>query len=135
MDKVRVDKWLWSVRIFKTRSLATDMVKKGRVSIDGKSIKPSYLLKVGETLEVKKDGFNLILLVKELLEKRVSATLAAPCYDNLTPEDELNKYRDWFEGKGHAEIRQKGTGRPTKRERRDIDQYKDDFFLFESDED
>ena len=135
MDTVRVDKWLWSVRIFKTRSLATDMVKKGRVSIEGKSVKPSYLLKVGETLEVKKDGFNLVLLVKELLDKRVSATLAAPCYDNLTPADELNKYRDWFVGKGHAEIREKGAGRPTKRERRDIDQFKDDFFLLDVDED
>ncbi len=127
MDKVRVDKWLWSVRIFKSRSIATDACKNGKVSIGEKRLKPSYMLVRGETIHVKKEGFNLIYEVVDLINKRVSATLAAPCYKNLTPESELNKYKDWFIGKARPEQRLKGSGRPTKRERREIDQFKDDY--------
>ena len=61
-----------------------------------------------------------------LIDKRVSATLAQPCYENLTPEDEMNKYKSWYVGKGAAERREKGAGRPTKRDRREIDEFKDD---------
>lgn len=128
MEKVRVDKWLWSVRIFKTRSIATNACKSGKVKIDEKNVKPSYLLKAGETVLVKKEGFNLTFLVKELINKRVSATLAAPCYENLTPEEELNKFKDWYIGKAAAEVREKGQGRPTKRERREIDDFKEEQF-------
>ena len=64
--------------------------------------------------------------VVDLLEKRVSATLAAPCYENLTSQEELDKYKDWYVGKRGVEQREKGEGRPTKRERRDIDKYKED---------
>lgn len=135
MDKVRVDRWLWSVRIFKTRTLATSACKTGKVKIDGKNLKPSYLLRRNEQLEVKKDGFNLTFLVKDLLNKRVSATLAAPCYENLTPADELNKYKDWFVGKGGPEQRERGAGRPTKRERRELEGFKDEFLWDEDWED
>ncbi len=124
LKKVRIDKWLWSVRIFKSRTQATDACKAGRVKADGASVKPSYLLEVGQHLEVRKNGFILQYKVKELLEKRVSATLAEPCYDNLTPTEELNKYQNWYVGKGAAEKRGKGEGRPTKRDRRDIDKFK-----------
>lgn len=134
MDKVRVDRWLWSVRIFKTRTLATSACKTGKVKIAGKNLKPSYLLRRGETLEVRKDGFNLTFLVVDLLNKRVSASLATPCYENLTPEEELNKYKDWFVGKGLPERREKGAGRPTKRERRELEEFKDDF-LWDDDSD
>lgn len=127
LTKVRIDKWLWSVRIFKSRTMATDACKSGKVKIKEVNVKPSYLLQVGELVEVRKNGFNLKFKVNTLLEKRVSATLAAPCYDNLTPEEELNKYNDWFIGKGRAEVRAKGEGRPTKRERRVLDKYKKDF--------
>ena len=126
LQKVRVDKWLWSVRIFKSRSIATDCCKSGKVKIDGKTIKPSYLLVRDEILEVRKEGFDMKYKVVDLLEKRVSATLAAPCYENLTPQEELDKYKDWYVGKKGVEQREKGEGRPTKRERRDIDKYKED---------
>ena len=67
--------------------------------------------------------------INALLPRRVSAVLAAPCYDNLTSEEELNKYRDWFVGKAPPERREPGQGRPTKRERRDLDHFKDEIFL------
>jgi len=128
LKKVRVDKWLWSVRIFKSRTLASDACKSGKVKIDGKAIKPSYLLVRGETLQVRKNGFDMVYKVVDLLEKRVSATLAQPCYDNLTPKEELEKYSDWFVGKKGVETRGKGEGRPTKKDRRELDRYKDKRF-------
>lgn len=125
LKKVRIDKWLWSVRIFKSRSMATDACKSGKVKVGENNIKPSYLLQRGETVFVKKNGFELTFKVVDLLEKRVSAVLAQPCYEDLTPAEELNKYKDWFVGKGRPEVREKGSGRPTKRDRRDIDKFKD----------
>ena len=125
LKKVRVDKWLWSVRIFKSRSMATDACKSGKVKIDNKSVKPSYLLQREEIVQVRKNGFDLTFKVVDLLDKRVSATLAQPCYEDLTPAEELNKYNDWFVGKAKPESREKGTGRPTKRDRRQIDRFKD----------
>lgn len=129
MEKVRIDKWLWSVRIFKTRSIATHAVKTGKVKVGDKVVKPSYLLRVGEEVHVRKEGFNLVFIAKALINKRVSATLAAPCYDNITSEEELNKYKDWFVGKAAPERREKGSGRPTKKERREIEEYKDDIYF------
>ncbi len=128
LNKVRLDKWLWAVRLFKSRTMATDACKAGKIKLNGHSLKPSYLITVGETIEVKKNGFNLIFKVNQLLEKRVSAVLAAPCFDDLTPADELNKYRDWFTGKAGAEFRDRGEGRPTKKDRREIDEFKDMYF-------
>ncbi len=123
-EKVRIDKWLWSVRIFKSRSLATDMCKSGNVKAADKTVKPSYLVSVGETLTVKKNGFNMVYKVTGIITKRVSAPLAVENYENHTSEEELNKYNSWFVGKAKPEIREKGMGRPTKRERREIDDFK-----------
>ena len=133
MEKVRVDRWLWSVRIFKSRSLATDACKTRKVKIEDKPLKPSYLIKKGDLLQVQKEGFNLELKVVDLINKRVSAILAEPCYENLTSEEELNKYKDWFIGKSVPERRERGTGRPTKRERRELDEYKEDPFISDDD--
>lgn len=124
MEKVRIDKWLWSVRIFKSRTLASDACKSGKVRIGESVAKPSDGVAVGDLVYVKKDGFNLEFLVKQLIEKRVGAPLAIACYDNLTPQDELNKYADWFVGKSGVEARERGMGRPTKRERREIESFK-----------
>ena len=124
-DKVRVDKWLWSVRIFKSRTIASDACRSGKVKLNEVAIKPSFLIEKDQVLHVRKEGFNMIYKVVDLIDKRVSATLAAPCYENLTSADELNKYKDWYIGKGRPEQRQKGAGRPTKRERREIDRFKD----------
>ena len=133
--KVRVDKWLWSVRIFKTRTKATDACKSGKVKIGEANVKPSLLVSGGEILFVRKEGFNLIFKVVDIIERRVSATLAQPCYENLTPADEMNKYKTWYVGKGAAERRERGTGRPTKKERREIDDFKGDYYNFEDWED
>ena len=128
-DKMRIDKWLWNVRIFKSRTKATNACKKGAIKIGESRLKPSSLITVNSKIEVRKDGFILEFLIKELIPKRVSATLAEPCYDNITPLEELNKFKNWFMGKAPAERRDKGLGRPTKRERRDIDEFKDEIFL------
>lgn len=124
MDKVRIDKWLWSVRIFKSRTIATDACKEGKVKLNGAVAKSSQLIQVGDQLEVKKEGFNMQYKVLDLIEKRVGAPLAQACYEDLTPAEELNKYKDWFVGKAGAEYREKGAGRPTKKERREIDDFK-----------
>lgn len=124
MEKVRIDKWLWSIRIFKSRTLAADAIKSGKVRIGEANAKPADSVVVGQMVYVKKDGFNLELLVKKLIEKRVAATIAVECYENLTPAEEMNKYKEWYIGKQGAEVRERGTGRPTKRERRDIEGFK-----------
>lgn len=123
-DKIRIDKWLWTVRIFKSRTLATESVKGGKVKINGQSVKASYQVQRGEIIEVKKNGFAFQFRVKDILKSRVSAPLAQACYDDITPAEELNKYNDWFIGKGAPERRDRGAGRPTKRERREIEGFK-----------
>lgn len=127
LEKVRIDKWLWSVRIFKTRTLAADACRNGKVRIGDKTVKPSYMLQADELLQVKKEGFNMQYKVLKIIGKRVGAPIAVECYENLTPVEELNKYNDWFVGKYGTEVREKGAGRPTKRERRQIDEFKGDW--------
>ncbi len=124
-DKVRIDKYLWSIRIFKSRTLATDACKEGKVKLHEENAKPSTMVTVGDIIDVIKDGFKLKYKVVQLIEKRVSPILAKPCYEDLTPEDEINKYKSWFIGKGGPERRERGAGRPTKRDRREIDEFKD----------
>ncbi len=128
MESVRVDKWLWAVRIFKSRTLATKMVKTGRVKINEGKIKPSSTVQKGDHVQVTKNGYNFEFLVKDVLGKRVGAPLAVNYYVDLTPEEELQKYKDDYIGKAPVERREKGTGRPTKRERRTIDEYKDNLY-------
>lgn len=134
MDKIRVDKWLWTVRMFKSRTMASDAVKGGRVKINGAAIKASYNIARGEVIELKKNGFNFQFKVIELLKNRVAAPIAITCYENLTPPEELNKYNEWFVGKGGIEFRERGAGRPTKKDRREIDGFKDDWFDVEFDD-
>jgi len=133
MDKVRIDKWLWAVRIFKSRTLAGDTVRQGKVRVNDKVVKPSTPVSVGDRVTVQKNGFNLEYEVLKLLEKRVGAPIAATCYTDHTPQEELNKYKDWFVGKAGTEFREKGAGRPTKRERRTIERFKGE--LYDDDDD
>jgi ribosome-associated heat shock protein Hsp15 len=126
MEKVRIDKWLWSIRVFKSRTLATDACKGSKVKIKGEAVKPSYLMAVGETVMVKKDGFNFEYKALSLIEKRVGAPIAVTCYEDVTSEEEKNKYNAWFNNSlKTTESRDRGIGRPTKRDRRDIDKFKD----------
>lgn len=128
MESQRVDKWLWCVRIFKSRTLAAKMCKAKNVKVNGKNAKPSSAVVVGDMINVDKNGFNFLFEVKGLLKSRVSFVLAQPNYVDHTPEEELNKYKSWFVGKASAELREKGLGRPTKKERREIDEFKEDFY-------
>lgn len=123
--KVRIDKWLWAVRIFKTRTLAADACKTGKIKVNGIPAKPAQMIQVGDIIGVKKNNFNLVYKVIQLIEKRVSAALAEPCYQNHTPEEELNKYKVWFLANTVGEYRDKGSGRPTKKDRRELDDFKD----------
>ena len=123
-DSVRVDKWLWSVRIFKSRSIASTACKANHVYRDGKALKPSAGVEVGDRVQVKKNGYNYDFEVVKLIEKRVGAPIAVECYKDHTSEEELNKFESWFVGKASAERRERGTGRPTKKERREISDFK-----------
>jgi ribosome-associated heat shock protein Hsp15 len=124
MEKVRIDKWLWSVRVFKSRTISTDACKESKVKVNGETAKASQLIQTGDRIEVKKEGFNFQFRVIQLIEKRVGAPIAITCYEDLTPPEELNKYKEWFVGKAGAEYRDKGTGRPTKKDRREIEGFK-----------
>lgn len=121
---VRVDKWLWSVRIFKSRSIATAACKAGRVKKNDKILKPSHEIVENDVIQVAKDGFYFQFEVVELIGKRVGFEIARNCYVNRTTEDELHKYDAWYVGKTGVEKRERGTGRPTKKERREIDTFK-----------
>ncbi len=128
MSKVRIDKWLWSVRIFKSRTLATDACKGGKVKIGSTSVKPSYQIAEGDIVLVKKDGFTFQFRAISLIEKRVGAPIATTCYEDVTPAEERNNYLSWFQNASPTnEKREKGIGRPTKRDRRDMDSFKDGY--------
>lgn len=122
--KVRIDKWLWSVRIFKTRTLSTDACKSGKVSVNNFNVKPSYIIKLTDLLTIKKNGFNFRYKVIEIINKRVGSPIALGCYEDITPPEELKKYEAWFLAGKKGEFREKGTGRPTKKDRRSIDIFK-----------
>ncbi|GAB4333384.1 MAG: S4 domain-containing protein [Bacteroidales bacterium] len=119
---VRIDKWLWSVRVFKTRSMASDACRRGRVLIDGKAVKPSRDVNVGDRIEVHQPPIVRTLEVKELLQSRVGAKLVPGFMEELTPESEFEKLRMAHEVK--PEYRPRGLGRPTKKERRLIERIK-----------
>ena len=125
MSKVRIDKWLWSVRIFKSRTLAAAACKEGKVRIGETAVKASHLLTENDLVTVKKEGFLFQYRALQLIEKRVGAPIAATCYDDITPEEERNKYKSWFlQGAADGAKRDKGAGRPTKKERREIEKFK-----------
>jgi ribosome-associated heat shock protein Hsp15 len=121
---IRIDKFLWSVRIYKTRSIASDECRKGRIIINDIQVKPSRTVSKNEIIIVKKPPVNYSYRVLEPIENRVSAKLVEQFIEDLTPEAEKDKLniRDSI-GIIH---RDKGTGRPTKKERRQIDRIKGD---------
>lgn len=117
-EGVRIDKWLWAVRIFKSRSLATDFCKRGRVLIGDENVKPSRNIHIGDIILVRKPPLTLTYQVTGLIEKRGSATIAAENVINLTPQEELDRAHQAHENAFYT--RDRGTGRPTKKDRRDI---------------
>ena len=120
-DTARIDKWLWAARIFKTRSIASDACKNGRVTINGVNVKPSHMIKEGETVSVKKPPITYSFKVLQCIEQRVGAKLIPQIYENVTDAKqyellEMSKISGFVN-------RARGTGRPTKKERRSLDAF------------
>ena len=134
--EARIDKWLWAARIFKTRTLACAACKKGQITMNGVLLKPSRMIKVGETVEVRKPPITYSFRVLQAIEKRVGARLIPEILENVTPPEqyellEMSRISGFLN-------RAKGTGRPTKKDRRSLDEFANDvpefFGDFEFDE-
>lgn len=136
-ETARIDKWLWAARIFKTRSIAADAIKNGRVSIQGVNVKPSRLIKAGEVIDVKKPPITYSFRVLQTIEQRVGAKLVPEILENVTDPKQY-ELLEMSRISGFVD-RARGTGRPTKKERRAIDSFIDPTLFgfdddFESDE-
>lgn len=119
--EARIDKWLWAARIFKTRSIAADACKNGRVTVNNVNVKPSHMVKVGETVCVRKPPITYSFKILKTIEQRVGAKLIPEIYENVTTPDqyellEMNRISGFVD-------RARGTGRPTKKERRALDAF------------
>ena len=126
-SEARIDKWLWAVRIFKTRTIAAEACKKGRVSVNGGQVKPSRMVKEGEVVQVRKPPVTYSFKVLQAIEKRVGAKLVPEVMENVTTPDqyellEMNRISGFVD-------RARGTGRPTKKERRSLDKFTEPEFL------
>ncbi|MDR1738285.1 MAG: RNA-binding S4 domain-containing protein [Candidatus Symbiothrix sp.] len=121
MNEVRIDKWLWATRIFKTRNIAIEACKKNRVSVNDQPVKPSRMLRIGDTVQVRKPPITYSFRVVGLTENRVGAALVPIYMENITPADQYEilelQRLSGFVDRAH------GTGRPTKKERRDLDAF------------
>ena len=122
-DVARIDKWLWAARIFKTRSIAADACKNGRVTISGTNVKPSHTIKVGEIINVKKPPITYSFEVLQTIEKRVGAKLIPEVYKNVTDAKQY-ELLEMSRISGFVD-RARGTGRPTKKDRRQLDAFVD----------
>jgi len=136
--EARLDKWLWAARIFKTRSIAADACKNGRVMIDGVKMKPARMVKEGDVIQVRKPPVTYSFKILKAVQNRVGAKLVPEVLENVTSADqyellEMNRISGFV---GRA----RGTGRPTKKDRRDLDDFIQpvfwgDFDFFDDDED
>ncbi len=123
---VRIDKWLWATRVYKTRSLATDACKRGRVTINNMNVKSSRPVRVGEVVNVRKSPVTFSFRVLALLENRVGAKLVSNYSENITPKSqydilEMSRINNFID-------RVKGSGRPTKKEGRDMARFAEDYY-------
>ena len=121
LNSERIDKWLWAARIFKTRSMAAAACKKGQVSMNGAQMKPSRTVKEGDVVSVRKPPITYSFKVKQCIEKRVGAKLIPEILENVTPPEqyellEMNRISGFVN-------RARGTGRPTKKDRRSLDEF------------
>jgi len=112
MDAARIDSWLWAVRAYKTRSAATTACRAGHIRLNGDKVKAAQHVRIGDEVRIRISGFDRILIVRQVLVKRVGAPVAALAYEDRTPEREPQ---------AALGLRDRGAGRPTKRERREID--------------
>ena len=121
MEEARIDKWLWAARIFKTRTIAADACKNGRVTIDGVNAKPSRMVKCGETISVRKPPITYSFRILKTIEQRVGAKLLPEIYENVTAPEEY-ELLEMTRISGFVN-RARGTGRPTKKDRRSLDAF------------
>ena len=119
--EARIDKWLWASRIFKTRSIAADACKNGRVTIGGVNVKPSRMVKVGETVSVRKPPITYSFRILKTIEQRVGAKLLPEIYENVTAPEQY-ELLEMTRISGFVD-RARGTGRPTKKDRRSLDAF------------
>ena len=124
MEEARIDKWLWASRIFKTRSIAADACKNGRVTIGGVNVKPSRMVKVGETVSVRKPPITYSFRILKTIEQRVGAKLLPEIYENVTAPEQY-ELLEMTRLSGFVD-RARGTGRPTKKDRRSLDAFIND---------
>lgn len=131
-ETARIDKWLWAARIFKTRSIASDACKNGRITIGGVNMKPSRSVKVGDVVSVKKPPVTYSFKVLKTIEQRVGAKLIPEIYENVTDPKQY-ELLEMSRISGFVD-RARGTGRPTKKERRALDAFVEpEFFDFDED--
>ena len=123
-EEARIDKWLWAARIFKTRSIAVDACKNGRVTIEGVNVKPSRSVKVGEVVSVRKPPITYSFRILKTIEQRVGAKLLPEIYENVTAPEEY-ELLEMTRISGFVD-RARGTGRPTKKDRRSLDAFIND---------
>ena len=121
MEEARIDKWLWAARIFKTRTIAADACKNGRVTIEGVNVKPSRMVKVGETVSVRKPPITYSFKILKTSEQRVGAKLLPEIYENVTAPEQY-ELLEMTRISGFVD-RARGTGRPTKKDRRSLDAF------------
>ena len=127
MADVRVDKWLWATRVFKTRTIATDACKKGRVTIGGMNVKPSHIVKMSDVIVVRKPPITYSFEVIGLLQNRVGAKMVPDYLKNVTTKDQY-ELLEMVRINGFVD-RQKGLGRPTKKDGRDLSKFIDLSFM------
>lgn len=130
--EARLDKWLWAARIYKTRTLAADACKNGRITINGAAAKPSRTVKDGDKVSVKKSPVTYTFLVKQAIEKRVGARHLPDILENITPPEQY-ELLEMSRISGFVD-RARGTGRPTKKDRRALDDFADSAPLFLDDD-
>jgi len=124
MDPVRMDKWLWAARLFKTRAIAADAIKGGKVKINDTAVKPSREVKEGDIIQVQIEQLHKVVEVKMVIKNRVPAKMVPEIYNDLTPKEEYERIEFMHAYKG--EYRDRGAGRPTKKERRMIEKMKEE---------
>ena len=129
----RIDKWLWATRIFKTRTIASEACKKGRVMVDGVNVKPSRTIKVGDKVSVRKPPVTYTFAVIGLTENRVGAKLVPNFLENITPKEQYDLL-EMIKINGFID-RQKGLGRPTKKEGRELQKFADEAYFGFNEED
>ena len=126
MAEERIDKWLWSMRGFKTRTIATDACRKGRITMGGTAVKPSRTVKPGDVIDVRKPPITYTFRVKQLSTGRLGARLVPEYLENLTSQDQYDLL-EMTKISGFVD-RRKGLGRPTKRDSRELSRFKEDSY-------